>query len=384
MGSSADIAGNEYEVIVIGAGLAGLATASELVSRGYSSVLVLEQERFAGLHSSGKNAGLVRQAAEDGSTTRLCVRGAELIRRWSDAEKGLHEQTGSLILSAADQVALESWSQVDHRRMTESEVRRLYPQLQDWPGGEARFTPGDGVVDVPRLLGLLIDRIQSGGGQLCFGVTAGSVRIDSPGRFEIEVLRADSGIGSEIDIARCRQIVVANGAWAKEFAESSQLPISLVVTNRGCLLTDVGNFSAGTQPWIWAHTPGWYLRDHEGGLLWSSCEEEVAAAGDCQLAQDLETRWRSITNPYWGDGIGGLKVLRGWIGQRTFIPDRRFLLGEDPRCQGWFWAVGLGGHGVTSSLAVGEEVANSIQGKALSPDWIWAENRIDQHAHGFS
>ena len=50
-------------------------------------------------------------------------------------------------------------------------------------------------------------------------------------------------------------------------------------------------------------------------------------------------------------------VTRYWTGLRTFAPDRRFVLGWDPWNPRLFWSAGLGGHGMTSGLAVGAVAA---------------------------
>ncbi len=59
-------------------------------------------------------------------------------------------------------------------------------------------------------------------------------------------------------------------------------------------------------------------------------------------------------------------MARLWCGLRTFAPDRRFVLGPDPVRPGLFWVAGLGGHGMTSGLAVGQLAADLILGKKTS------------------
>lgn len=368
--------GERFEVVVIGGGLAGLATAASLVSRGCSSVLVLESESNPGAHSSGKNAGLVRQAAEDPETTELCVRGAQLIREWGTGCTGLFQQTGSVILSDHDHVPASTWEQVEHRRLTEAEVRQYYPELRHWSGGDAWWTPADGTVNVPRLLGNLVARLVASGGKIALGTRAGKIAVADCGGFQIEVSQNQSTSSVCEGLVNCRQVVVANGAWAAEYSRLSQMPISLLVTNRGCLISDRGGFEDRMRPWIWSDSEGWYLRILNDGLLWSACEEEVSSAGNLALSTELEEYWRRKVQPSWGESATGLSCRSGWVGQRTFCPDRRFLLGSDSRCAGWHWAVGLGGHGVTSALAVGEEVAGSVLGESEPKGWAWSDERF--------
>ena len=49
-----------------------------------------------------------------------------------------------------------------------------------------------------------------------------------------------------------------------------------------------------------------------------------------------------------------------WAGLRTFAPDRRPVVGFDPRQPALFWLAGQGGFGVQTSPALGELVANAI------------------------
>ena len=49
-----------------------------------------------------------------------------------------------------------------------------------------------------------------------------------------------------------------------------------------------------------------------------------------------------------------------WAGLRVLTPDGRFIIGEDPRMKGFYWAAGLGGHGMTTSFGVGELVAQAL------------------------
>jgi len=52
---------------------------------------------------------------------------------------------------------------------------------------------------------------------------------------------------------------------------------------------------------------------------------------------------------------------------RTWAPDRKFVIGPDPRLEGFFWVAGLGGAGVTAGLAVGELAAALLLGHGADP-----------------
>ena len=58
--------------------------------------------------------------------------------------------------------------------------------------------------------------------------------------------------------------------------------------------------------------------------------------------------------------MGDIAVMNKWVGQRTFAPDRRFVIGCDPRDPRLFHVAGLGGHGVTCSPAIGRLAADLL------------------------
>lgn len=59
-----------------------------------------------------------------------------------------------------------------------------------------------------------------------------------------------------------------------------------------------------------------------------------------------------------------------WACLRTFAPDRRAVIGWDLEIQGLFHISGLGGFGVTTSLAIGDLASTLIRGGTV--DWVEA------------
>src|SRR5262245_20553412 len=95
-------ASRSFEYVIIGAGFAGAATAYQLARRGVSDILLLEQESIPGLHSSGRNAAMLRQCVAEPELTKMARAGANFIRHlpadWPDAVP--FKQNGSLLLGS--------------------------------------------------------------------------------------------------------------------------------------------------------------------------------------------------------------------------------------------------------------------------------------------
>jgi glycine/D-amino acid oxidase-like deaminating enzyme len=60
--------------------------------------------------------------------------------------------------------------------------------------------------------------------------------------------------------------------------------------------------------------------------------------------------------------LASVSISKGWAGFRTLTSDGRFVIGWDPDVEGFFWVAGLGGHGVTTSSAVGDLASELILG----------------------
>src|SRR5215467_13243310 len=60
--------------------------------------------------------------------------------------------------------------------------------------------------------------------------------------------------------------------------------------------------------------------------------------------------------------LSDVAIKNHWAGLRTLSGDGRFVIGWDPNVEGFFWVAGLGGHGVTTSAAVGSLAAKILLG----------------------
>ena len=106
------------------------------------------------------------------------------------------------------------------------------------------------------------------------------------------------------------------------------------------------------------------MRPESGGLLLSACDEEMVPAGSPQVAPGATMHLaEKVTRTF--PTLGQVGVRRSWAGLRTFAPDREFVVGyDDDRL---FWVAGLGGHGVTTCVAVGRLAARAIAGEVEPP-----------------
>src|SRR3954463_5443670 len=98
------------DIVVVGAGILGLAVARELGRRGPSRrIVVLEREDEIGLHQTGHNSGVIHAGiyyAPGSLKAKLCVEGARDLYAFCERHAVPHERCGKVIVATtADELA---------------------------------------------------------------------------------------------------------------------------------------------------------------------------------------------------------------------------------------------------------------------------------------
>ncbi len=90
------------EVLIVGAGITGLAIARELLQHGAQDILIIEKEAGLGFHASGRNSGVLHAGiyyTPDTLKAKFCIEGNRLMKAYC-REKGLTiGQTGKVIVA---------------------------------------------------------------------------------------------------------------------------------------------------------------------------------------------------------------------------------------------------------------------------------------------
>jgi glycine/D-amino acid oxidase-like deaminating enzyme len=304
-----------HEIVIVGAGLAGAATAFHLARAGAKDVVLLEREGVPGVHSSGRNASLLRERVDHADLQELAKDGAAALR---SGELAPFRRNGSVLLGLGD-----------------DDVSRRVP----WARGRGLWCPDDGIVDVAQVLATYLAGRE---------VRWRSPLLDWRRDGERIVLSTPQGeLGA-------RTLVNAAGAWAGLVGGVPMTP-----TNRHVFVTEPLDGVDPDWPFVWDVKGGLYFRPELGGLLLCPCDETPAAPGayaeDAGLPALLEGRVRALQ-----PGLPPYRLAYRWVGQRTFSPDRSLVLGFDPREPRLFHVAGLGGHGVTLSFALGRLAARLL------------------------
>jgi D-arginine dehydrogenase len=351
------------DVVIVGGGFAGAATAWALSRYGGLDIVLLEREEGFGYHASGRNAALGRQLVEDERFTELTVRGAAFLRAPPPdfGEESLWRPVGSMLLAdtEAEVEALGRKAQargVACERVPIEAVWERVPMLRGVAGAGGIYVPGDGVIDVHALLMGFLRGARRRGAHLALACEVVGVEAES-GR-----LRVITGQG-EVS-TRC--VVAAGGAWAGQVAVmAGARDPALVPIRRHLFVTEPIAGLDPELPFVWhIGADEFYVRPEGSGLLLSACDEEATAPGQCATQPEaLEALAEKLARA--APELASLGVARAWACQRTFAPSRRPIIDWDADVPGVFWVAGLGGHGATSSAAIGAEAAAAIAARLM-------------------
>jgi len=175
-----------YDVIVVGAGIVGLASARELLRRrpGIRLAMVDKEER-AGVHQTGHNSGVIHSGiyyAPGSLKARLCVAGARELYAYCEANGIPTERCGKVIV-ATDESELGRLQNLHERGQANGveglelvgpeRLRELEPHCA---GIRALWSPNTGIVDYTLVAGRYALDVREAGGEIHTGRELRAVR----------------------------------------------------------------------------------------------------------------------------------------------------------------------------------------------------------------
>jgi L-2-hydroxyglutarate oxidase LhgO len=190
---------DQVDVVVIGAGVVGLAVARALALTG-REVMVIEKERGIGQGVSSRNSEVIHAGLSypPGSLkARLCVRGKELLYAYCAEREVGHSHCGKLIVATdtAQHGALQDIQRmatangVPTQWLSASEAIAMEPALHCTA---ALFSPSTGIVDSHALMLALQGDLENAGGLVAFGTEVLSVQLCTSNNHIGHVIRAQA------------------------------------------------------------------------------------------------------------------------------------------------------------------------------------------------
>ncbi|MGZ6979818.1 MAG: L-2-hydroxyglutarate oxidase [Acidimicrobiia bacterium] len=177
------------DVVVVGAGIVGLATARAiLTARPASRVIVLDKEAATGQHQSGRNSGVIHAGVyypPGSDKARLCTAGRMSMVEYSRQHGIAHEVCGKVVVATDDDERgrlseLERRCRANGVRVELIGVERLREIEPHVNAVAALHVLDSGITDYPAVCRSLADEIEAAGGviQLDTAVVSGVERAE--------------------------------------------------------------------------------------------------------------------------------------------------------------------------------------------------------------
>jgi L-2-hydroxyglutarate oxidase LhgO len=363
-------------VTVIGAGVVGLAVAARLAPRSPDLVL-LERAARHGTAQSSRNSEVIHAGMYYPTGTlkaRLCVAGNRQLYEYCARHHVSHRRIGKLIVAVEDAqrealaaiLARGRANGVDLRALSGAEARALEPNV---PSVEALFSPNTGIVSAHELMDALLAQARAAGAVTQFGVELRQLahtgdgwnvtcrRGDGTETFTTEAVVNAAGLGSD-EVAALAGVDVESAGYrihpckGDYFAVSpakSALVSRLVYPVPDHVSLGVhavlgldGRVRFGPDAEYVARGHGYAVDEAKRARFGAAIRKLVPAIADDDITPDLSGIRAKLQGP--GDGF------------------RDFAIADETArgLPGLIDLVGIDSPGLTSSLAIADEVARLL------------------------
>ena len=362
---------SSFDVIVLGAGMAGASLAAELAP--HRSVLLLEVEDHPGRHATGRSAAMFFESYGNATVRALTRASRAFLERppAGFADAPLMSPRAALFVADAeglprlDAMLVAPGAAASLRRLDPAAARARVPILRpEWLAGAALDDTGCDM-DVAAIHQGFLRTARRSGAQIVCG--AGETAITrKAGRWTV-----DCRAGSREGGFSAPVLVNATGAWADAVARQAGVaPVGLQPMRRTALTLPA---PAGHDAQSIRHWPltidideTVYFKPDAGRLLLSPANEDPMPPCDV-LPEELDVavavdRFEALTTA---------KVTRidsRWAGLRSFVADRSPVAGFDVDGEGFFWLAGQGGYGIQMAPALARAAAALLLGHPLPDD----------------
>lgn len=354
-----------FDVIIVGGGIAGASLAYFLTQRGVTDIALLERETQHGYHSTGRSAATLVEWDPIAAVQQLKAQGGEFLKNPPPgfAENPLVDNSQVMLLyrdgnlgDFSESVAGLQRDGVAFEELSSGEAIARVPALAPGASARALLLTGDGRIDVHELLTSYLRNARRAGVEIRVGAEVREIIVEG-GRCR--------GVATASERLTARLVVDAAGAWAGEIAKlAGASPIRLEPRRRSIVLFDPPpDFDVRGWPFVISEADQVYFAPESGGLMLSPMDQVPMAPCDAQpddetIAAAIE-RLRALA-----PALVPRTLKRRWAGLRTFSSDSIPVVGEDPRLPGFFWLAGQAGFGIESSGAIGQIAADLIAHKA--------------------
>lgn len=368
-------AATQWDVVVIGGGIAGASVAYELAS--VADVLLVDMESTLGYHATGRSAAMFLETYGGTDVRAFTVASRAFLESPpSEFESQLLRSRPLMQVARIGRghVVKEMFAEVsgavaDVELIDEAMARELCPIIRPGLVEAGLYEPLAMEMDVDALHQGFVRGLRGRGGSVRRGC-----RVEQIERVG-DRWSANLSDGSS---ASATTVVNAAGAWADHVAAIAGVrPLGFTPRRRTAFTTAAPEGVALEHlPMLYDVDETFYVKPEGDQMLCSPADKTPSKPSDAR--PDMLEIARSLDEIREMTTIPARSVRTSWAGLRTFSPDENLVVGADPEVAGFFWLAGQAGYGVQTSPALGRYAAAAIVGEEQPKDVLGLGLQVDR------
>jgi sarcosine oxidase, subunit beta len=333
------------EVVIIGAGIAGLGFARELVARGVRDIVIVERG-YPGGGATGRNVARIRAMQLTEALThvaRACQAKYERMGDELDFNVLFYRLGYAWVLYEPDEVArMREIVEMHHRigvgsaLLTPDETLRQLPILRGGEPVAGAVLNDDAIVHHDAVVWAHLEHLARTPVRIVTGTT---VRAIVRGQHGVEAIETDRGR------IETRAVLNAAGGWAGDLNQLAGVTAPNRPYRREVLVTAPLRRSIEAAVTFYRPNEGWFNQTLRGEIVMGVVDPTEAPGVEQGSSWDFLGRTAAMMvrkAPVLAD----VSVIRQWAGMYDITPDHLPLVGPTDQLEGWWQANGWSGRGM--------------------------------------
>jgi sarcosine oxidase subunit beta len=352
------------ELVIIGGGVNGLATAYYLSKRGMKNIIVLEKG-YIGSGASGRCGAGIRQQWGLDENVILARESVRIFEHLSEELRfNIFFRQGGYLMLLFDEKELEVVSRtiprhnelgVPTRMLSLEETAAMVPGINLAGVRAAAFCPTDGTAYPYAVLWGYAEALRRRGVELRIHEPVRRVSAERGGRFTVE---------TDADTFSAPRILNVAGASSRDIAAMIGISIPTLPYRHEISVTEP--LKAFLEPMVISPKKGFYFSQSMrgeivGGIGDAGEQSSYSTASSAEFLFRYAAALREIF-----PALGKARIMRQWAGLYDVSPDARPIFGTVDGVDGYYHACGFSGHGFMLAPALSTLMAELITTGATS------------------
>ena len=357
-----------YDAIIIGGGIAGLATAFNLAKMNFGDIVILEKDLFVGSGATAKCAGGIRAQFSSKVNIEISSKSIEIFEHFEDitGEPAFYDQVGYMFILTDEATVAPYLAAAELQKslgleidiFSADDVKRIAAPVRTDDIIKATFHKRDGLGDPHEYLQGYFRASKKAGVDILTEAPATGLTIVG-GKIK--------GVSTPKGDFEAPIVINATGPYSKLIGAMAGITIPIEPYRRQIVTSGELDFIPATMPMVVDVSSGLYCHKESKGLLMGWADKDVPPGFD--ESQDPDYNDNILMKAL--DRIPQLEtaeVANSWAGLYESTPDHHAIIGFHDEVRGFFTIGGFSGHGFMHAPGAGFIAAEIISGKSPSID----------------